>query len=84
MEIKIEVDNVHSDDLLRHLKSAGLSARKSPREALGWPEVLFVIAAGLQTADTIWSWWSGSRKRETKAQVVIQLPSGKRLDLYQV
>ena len=69
IELPGEVAPDNREELIRALKNAAQVQTGAPKRSVA--ETLFVVAAGLQTADILWNWLQKARAKNKRWDVVI-------------
>jgi hypothetical protein len=69
IELPAEIPAGSRAGLLRDLQASAQVQTGAPQKGLA--ETLFVIAAGVQTADILWNWFQKARAKNKRWDVVI-------------
>jgi len=69
IELPGEVAPDNREELIRELKNDAQVQTGAPKRSVA--ETLFVIAAGVQTADILWNWFQKARAKNKRWDVVI-------------
>jgi hypothetical protein len=84
MELQLEVQHKFVADLEEYLQKAGFECQREIREALGWPEIIYVVASSLNIIDILYNWIQAKKKNEPETTIIIITDKGTRVDLRKV
>ncbi|MBI4672497.1 MAG: hypothetical protein HY741_12635 [Chloroflexi bacterium] len=85
IKLSTDVSQNSRDELVNTLKQdAQVQATRAQAKDLGWAEMLFVVAAGVQTIDILWNWFQAARAKNKRVDAVVETDDGREIHLQDV